>query len=87
MSGRELQVEIVSREGSLFSGRGSQVQVPVVDGGLGILPGRQPLLAQLAKGDVIITTAQGRESVAVDGGFISVDSDFVTVVADHGTVA
>ncbi len=86
MSDRLLQVEVVSHEGRLWHGRGSQVQIPASDGQLGILPGRQPLLTTLGEGKVIVITASGPVSFEVEGGFASIDSDFVTVVADHATV-
>lgn len=86
MAGGVLQVEIVSHEGRLWHGAGTYVQVPVVDGQLGILPGRQPLLAQLTEGIVTVSTGDEQHGITVDGGFVSVDSDFVTVVAEHGTL-
>ncbi|MBB6334932.1 F0F1 ATP synthase subunit epsilon [Schaalia hyovaginalis] len=87
MANRVLQVEIVSHEGRLWHGTGSAVRIPLVDGQLGILPGRQPLLAQLDSGSVAVTTGEGVKIFDIEGGFASVDSDFVTVVADHGTVS
>ena len=83
----QLQVEVVSRDGRLWHGAGSSVQIPAVDGSLGILPGRQPILAMLGSGHVIVETEKGTEEFTVSGGFASVDSDFVTIVADSGTVA
>ena len=59
----------------------------MVDGQLGILPGRQPMLAMLNAGTVLVTTKEGIQTFTVDSGFASVDSDFVTVVADHGTIS
>lgn len=87
MAGRTLQVEVVSHEGRLWHGAGSSVQIPVVDGQLGVLPGRQPLLAMLQAGPVIVQTSEGAKTFSIEGGFASVDSDFVTVVADHATVS
>ncbi|WP_115727552.1 F0F1 ATP synthase subunit epsilon [Actinomyces culturomici] len=87
MADRVLQVEVVAHEGRLWHGTGTSVQIPVVDGQLGILPGRQPLLAMLKAGTVSVTTKDGVETFTIEGGFASVDSDFVTVVADHGTVS
>lgn len=86
-SGKSLQVEVVSHEGRLWHGSAASVQFPTVDGGLGVLPGRQPLLAQLSEGTVTVSRANEVVSFQVTGGFASVDSDFVTVVADHATVA
>lgn len=86
-SGKSLQVEVVSHEGRLWHGAALSVQVPTVDGSLGVLPGRQPLLAQMGEGTVTVSSADEVMSFQVSGGFASVDSDFVTVVADHATVA
>ena len=85
-SGKSLQVEVVSHEGRLWHGAALSVQVPTVDGSLGVLPGRQPLLAQMGEGTVTVTCASEVMSFEVSGGLASVDSDFVTVVADHATV-
>lgn len=85
-SGKSLQVEVVSHEGRLWHGAALSVQVPTVDGSLGVLPGRQPLLAQMGEGTVTVTCASEVMFFEVSGGFASVDSDFVTVVADHATV-
>ncbi len=81
-----LQVEVVSAEGRLWTGTCSQVQVPILDGSLGILPRRQPLLAALGTGQITLSTTDGEKRYfTVDGGFVSVDSDFVTVVANSGS--
>ncbi|MGO3795587.1 MAG: F0F1 ATP synthase subunit epsilon [Pauljensenia sp.] len=87
MAGGILQVEVVSQEGRLWHGRGTAVRVPASDGALGVLPRRQPLLATLTAGEVVVDV-EGGEPVTfqVDSGFVSVDSDFVTVVVDHGSV-
>ena len=53
----------------------------------GHLPGRQPMLAMLNAGTVLVTTKEGVQTFTVDSGFASIDSDFVTVVADHGTIS
>ena len=86
-SAKSLQVEVVSHEARLWHGAASAVQIPTVDGSLGILPGRQPLLAQLGEGTVTVTRADEVVSFEVNGGFASVDFDFVTLVADSATVA
>ena len=86
-SGKSLQVEVVSHEGRLWHGASASVQFPTVDVSLGVLPGRQPLLAQLSEGTVTVSRTDEVVSFQVTVGFASVDSDFVTVVADHATVA
>lgn len=83
-----LQVEVVCARGSLWSGHASQVQVPLRDGSLGILPRRQPLLAELGNGLVKVMTIEGDDyHFTVDGGVVSVDSDFVTIVTPDGAAS
>lgn len=79
-----LTVEIVSRYGGeAWSGSASQVTVPLVGGELGVLPGRQPVLAIIGRGTVRVDSSEGeRIVVPVAGGFCSVDHDVVTVAAD-----
>ena len=44
-----LDVNVVSRSESIWSGSASSVTVPSADGEVGILPGRQPLLAAMTR--------------------------------------
>ncbi|MDP9834766.1 F0F1 ATP synthase subunit epsilon [Gleimia europaea] len=83
-----IQVEVVSRTERLWHGLASSVVVPSVEGDLGVLVGRAPLLAVLRPGSVAIETeSEGRKIVEVSGGFASVDSDFVTIVVEEGNFA
>ena len=83
-----LRVDVVSRTQILWKGHASYVSVPAVDGRLGILKGRQPILTVLDPGDVEIKTEDGKTvSVTVDGGFASVDSNHVTIVAEGGKLS
>ena len=84
MGAGKLQVEVVSREGRLWHGVCRHIQIPAHDGALGVLPGHQPLLAMLSAGTVELDAEDGRHSFTVDRGFASVDSDYVTIVAEHG---
>lgn len=87
MSDRLLNVEVVTRHETLWVGASGHVSVPAVDGRLGILPGRQPVLAVLEDGIVDVSRPEGDPvKIQVKGGFVSVDADFITVVVDEGTV-
>lgn len=77
-----LEVEIVSAERVVWSGEAINVVARTVEGDIGILPGHEPLLAVLVPCLVEIVTADGRsESLAVDGGFISVANGHVSVLS------
>ena len=78
-----LQVEVVSATRVVWSGEAVNVIARTVNGDIGILPGHEPLLALLVPSVVDIVTADGRsEAIVVDGGFISVDDNAITIVVD-----
>lgn len=79
-----MQVEIVARNGELWSGTASSVVVPALSGEMGILAGHTPLLAVLTAGTVQIKgTDDGVDrAIAIGPGFVTVDSDVITIVVD-----
>ncbi len=79
-----LEVDIVDADGKVWSGAARQVSAPAADGEIGILPGHTPVLAVLRPGEVRVTEHAGAVALrwTVDGGFMSVDSDQVTIVVD-----
>ncbi len=82
-----LQVELVAADRRVWSGDATMVTARTLEGSIGILTGHSPLLALLADGPVSIAAASGSTVVAdVDSGFLSVDHDLVTLVAQHVTV-
>lgn len=79
-----MKVDVVSTDSVLWEGEASSVVVPAHDGDLGILPGRQPVLAILRPGFVRITTSTGEITpIEVRAGFVSVDEDVIEVVVDN----
>ena len=80
----ELEVEIVAADRFIWSGAATMVKARTSDGEIGILPGHSPLLAILAEGELAIPPVSGdRSAVDVDGGFFSVDTNRVVIVADN----
>ena len=78
-----LEVDLVAADRKVWSGEASMVSAPAADGDIGILPGHAPVLAVLRPGTVRITDMSGAvHTVKVDAGFLSVDSDQVSVVVD-----
>ncbi len=79
-----LTVELVAADRQVWSGDASLVAATTPEGGIGILPGHEPLLALLADGPVRIMAVEGDPVIAhVDGGFMSVDHDLITLVAEQ----
>ncbi|GAA1293319.1 MULTISPECIES: F0F1 ATP synthase subunit epsilon [Brachybacterium] len=78
-----LEVTFVTSDRTVWTGQAAQVVVPAADGSMGILPRMQPTLAVLGEGAVRITGEDGTVSErTVHGGFVSVDSDIVTIGVD-----
>jgi len=79
-----LHVDVVSAEGSIFSGEAKFVALPGESGELGILPRHTPLITRIKPGAVRIQRADNGEEefVFVAGGILEVQPGTVTVLAD-----
>jgi len=78
-----LQVDIVSAEKAIFSGRAKLVVVSGEEGELGIYPGHTQLLSAIKPGQVKIVAKDGSEQFYyVSGGFVEAQPDVVTILAD-----
>jgi F-type H+-transporting ATPase subunit epsilon len=79
----QLHVELVAADRKVWEGEASQISARTVEGELGILPGHTPLLGVLVTGEVRIhSTAGSVQTATIDSGFLSVDHDRVTIVAE-----
>jgi F-type H+-transporting ATPase subunit epsilon len=79
----QLQVELVAADRKVWEGEAKQVSARTVDGEMGILPGHTSLLGILVTGDVRIQSTSGQTySASIDSGFLSVEHDRVTIVAE-----
>jgi F-type H+-transporting ATPase subunit epsilon len=78
-----IYVDVVSADRSIFSGEAKFVALPGEGGELGILHGHTPLITRIRPGSVRIEKADGDEEfVFVAGGYLEVQPDRVTVLAD-----
>ncbi len=78
-----LQVNVVSAEEMVFSGRARFVALPGENGELGIYPRHTPLITRIKPGSVRIQMEDGREEfVFVAGGILEIQPDVVTVLSD-----
>jgi F-type H+-transporting ATPase subunit epsilon len=86
---QQLHVELVAVEEKVWTGEAEMVVARTTEGELGVLPGHAPLLGQLAEpGQVRIKLAGGEQiTYDVDGGFLSVTGEGVTVLAESATPA
>lgn len=78
----QLQLEVVTPERRVLAESVEMVTVPGFGGELGILPGHTPLISRLQTG-VLSYTKDGRTvQLHVSGGFVEVNDDRVSVLAE-----
>lgn len=78
-----MNVRIVATDAVMWTGKATSIIVPSIDGDLGILPGRQPVLAVLRPGKVRVTSEDGTvSSFEVVAGFVSCNNDEIEIVVD-----
>lgn len=83
-----LRVEVVSADGIAWEGDALSVTARSTEGDLGVLPNHEPFLAALVPCAAEVLTADGnREVLALDGGFISVADNRVSVLSQFAKVA
>jgi len=80
-----LHVELVAADRTVWSGDAAMVIARTVEGDLGVLRGHAPVLSLLSESVVEIQVADTDDVVvaAVDGGFISVALDRVSILSEH----
>lgn len=85
----EITAELVSVERLLWSGKASIVTAQTTEGEIGVLPGHEPMLGQLVENGVVTIRPieGGKLTAAVQGGFLSISSDKVTILADYAVWA
>lgn len=80
---KQLNVELVAVESKVWSGEATAVYARTTEGELGVLPGHQPMLGELRIGSRVRVKVDGTEHAwEVDGGFLSVTTDGVTILAE-----
>lgn len=78
-----LHVDIVSAEGSIFSGLAEMIFIPAVMGEMGVLPRHSPLLTRFVAGEVRVKLPNGtEEDFYVSGGIVEIQPHIATLLAD-----
>jgi F-type H+-transporting ATPase subunit epsilon len=82
-----LQVELVAADRTVWSGQATMVIARTVEGDVGVLKDHTPILSLLADAVVEITAGDETVIAAVDGGFISVAHNRVSILSEHALLA
>ncbi len=88
MEEKKYLLEIVTPEKKIFSEKDVEFSVfPGSEGELGILPDHAPLLSRLSPGEIRITRNKAVECLAINGGFLEVRKNEVSVITETAEFA
>ena len=79
-SDKHLQFIVVTPEKALLDEPADFVALPMIDGELGVLPGRAPLIGQLGFGELRMIKGSQTRRFFADGGFAQIRDNVVTVL-------
>ncbi len=77
-----IKVLVATAEREVYRGEAERLVAPGAAGELGILPKHAPLLSALIPGELRITNGESVDEVFISGGFMEVQPDMITVLAD-----
>jgi F-type H+-transporting ATPase subunit epsilon len=84
---KTLTVNIVTPDGPVYDSEVDMIIAKTASGEIGILPGHIPMVAPLVIGAVKLKKDGKSEYVAVNGGFVEVRPEKVTILAQSAEVA
>ncbi len=84
---KSLHCVVVTPERTLFDQTVNFVALPMYDGELGVLPGRAPLIGRLGFGEMRTVVGQTVHRYYVDGGFVQIRNNVVTVLTSRAMAA
>src|SRR5437016_5475811 len=87
MATRELRCMVVTPERALLDVPADFVVLPMADGELGVLPGRASLIGRLGFGEMRIRLGNQVSYLYVDGGFVQIRNNTVTVLTSRALKA
>jgi F-type H+-transporting ATPase subunit epsilon len=77
-----MQVDIVSAEGSIFSGKAEMLYAQAAEGEVGVMPHHTQFLSSLKPGPVRVVSGDEEDHFYVNSGIIEIQPSVVTVLAD-----
>ncbi len=85
----QLHVQVVAVEEKIWDGDAEMLIARTTEGEIGVLPNHSPLLGLLKEPSQVRVKLTGCEELTYDvsGGFLSIDADGVTVLAESATPA
>ena len=87
MASKTFRCRLVTPSESLLDEQIAYASIPAWDGLFGVLPGRAPIVARLGLGElsVRLTESGAPRAYLVDGGFVQMAGDTLTILAERAT--
>jgi F-type H+-transporting ATPase subunit epsilon len=78
---------VVTPEATLVDDTADFVALPLFDGEIGIAPSHSPLIGRLGFGELRIESGDNERKLYVDGGFVEVVKDVISVLTNRAVEA
>lgn len=82
MANKTFNLQIISPTRIFFDGEVNMVEMKTTEGEIGVLPEHIPLTAILEPGIMRIKKADGKKEAALHDGFVQIQKDRVTILAE-----
>ena len=80
-----MQVVIVTPEATALDVEAEFVSLPLIDGEIGVLKDHAPTIGRLGFGEMRVRTGNDTDRYFVDGGFVQISNDIVSVLTGKAT--
>ncbi|HUG17697.1 MAG TPA: F0F1 ATP synthase subunit epsilon [Planctomycetaceae bacterium] len=85
MADKTLQLVLVTPEKTLLDVPTQSLSFPLFDGQIGVLPSRAPMVGRLGFGELKIHTTSGESKYYIDGGFVQIKDNVVSLLTNDAT--
>ncbi len=82
-----MELEIVTPEKIIYQGKVDEIFVNTADGAIGILPNHINLFTKLVPGELKLKISGREQLMAITSGFLEVNKNKVTIIADYAVHA
>ena len=82
-----LTLEIITPEKVIYKDEVNEVVAPTVNGEIAILPNHINLLTQINPGELIVKKGYINQSLAITGGFLEVNNNKISIIANYAVKA
>lgn len=82
-----IHLEVITPEKVIYESEADEIIAPTVNGQIGILPNHIGLLTKIVPGELIIRKGNNQYLLAITGGFLEVNNNNVSILADYAIKA